>query len=238
MDHEQLRAFVAKNSEALALVRVGLSRQSRVPTADAQTNMTGHMTSLGKMKMLAQALNAEGLLAEMDHRADDAMHSYVDIIKFGNDATRGGPLIDALVRVACETYGITALQTLNTNLNANQCRELVRSLEAIEKTRETTEQVFVNEKNWIRGLPFHQRFTGFFAMIFGDPTLKKVKSSATLKFHAKDKQRLELMIQVAVRAFELEKGTPPKTISDLAPDYLKTIPTDPLTGTNMVWKSQ
>ena len=236
MDHEQLRAFVAKNSEALAQVRVGLSRQSLVPLSDAQTNMAGHMTSLGKLKMLAQALNAEGLLAEMEHRDGDAMRSYVDIIKFSNEATRGGPLIDALVKVACETYGVTALQTLTTNLNASQCREIVSTLESIEKKQETVTDIFKNQKEWSRGIPYYKRLIGSITGIFNGIYSKKTVQSVTLKFQMKDKLRRELMIQVAVRAFELEKGERPKNISGLTPDYLKAIPADPFTGTNMVLK--
>ncbi len=43
------------------------------------------------------------------------------------------------------------------------------------------------------------------------------------------------MIDIAARAYELEKKQPPASIADLVPDYLKAVPQDPLTGTNMVY---
>jgi hypothetical protein len=44
-----------------------------------------------------------------------------------------------------------------------------------------------------------------------------------------------LLIQLAARAYELEKGERPKRLTDLVPAYLNTIPQDPLTGTNVAY---
>jgi hypothetical protein len=43
------------------------------------------------------------------------------------------------------------------------------------------------------------------------------------------------MLDLAARAFELDKGHPPASASDLVPEYLKAVPQDPVTGTNMVY---
>jgi competence protein ComGC len=42
-----------------------------------------------------------------------------------------------------------------------------------------------------------------------------------------------LIINLAARAYELDKGHRPASLNDLVPDYLKTIPQDPSTGKNM-----
>jgi hypothetical protein len=47
-------------------------------------------------------------------------------------------------------------------------------------------------------------------------------------------KRRQVMIAFATRAYELEKGKSPATISDLVPDYLKAIPKNPITGSNLV----
>jgi len=44
-----------------------------------------------------------------------------------------------------------------------------------------------------------------------------------------------LLIQLAARAYELEKGGRPKSLADLVPAHLKTIPQDPQSGTNMAY---
>ena len=48
------------------------------------------------------------------------------------------------------------------------------------------------------------------------------------------KKEDQLLIDLAARAYELDKGHPPASAADLMPEYLKAIPQDPVTGTNMV----
>jgi hypothetical protein len=45
----------------------------------------------------------------------------------------------------------------------------------------------------------------------------------------------QLIIDLASRAYELDKGHRPANLADLVPDYLKAIPQDPFTGTTMVY---
>ena len=45
----------------------------------------------------------------------------------------------------------------------------------------------------------------------------------------------QLLIDLAARAYELDKGQSPANVADLVPDYLKAIPQDPFTGTNLVY---
>ena len=44
------------------------------------------------------------------------------------------------------------------------------------------------------------------------------------------------MIALAARAYELEKGKPPSSADALVPGYLETVPQDPVTGTNMIYR--
>jgi hypothetical protein len=45
----------------------------------------------------------------------------------------------------------------------------------------------------------------------------------------------QLMVAFAAHAYELEHQQKAGSLTDLVPAYLKTIPQDPLTGTNMVF---
>lgn len=51
-------------------------------------------------------------------------------------------------------------------------------------------------------------------------------------FHATRDQtgNILLMVQLALRAFELERGRLPETLDELVPDYLKKVPVDPFGG--------
>lgn len=237
MDAEELRELAVQNAEALALVRTGLSRDCRVPLAGNGFASIDHMTQLASMKGLAQALSAEGRLALLEHRNADAVRSYLDTMKLGHEAGRGGPLIGRLVCLGIESIGSTALESVATNLNAAECREVVIALETLGKKEESFQEVMQNEKDWARRtFSFYQRTTGSFMHLFNIGSIKQYMQKAESKFQIQGQKRRALLIGIAARAYELEKGQPPKSASDLVPNFLKEIPQDPATGTNMVLK--
>ena len=238
MSLEELRELAVQNAEALRLVRMGLSRECRVPLAYSEDYMRSHLSELASMKMIAQALSAEGRLAELDHRNADAARAYADAMRLGHEAARGGPLIDGLVRLAIEAIGSAGLQSAATNLNAAECREVIVALETIGKKEESFADLMKNEKDWVRrSYSFYQRTVGSFARLFNVGSIKQNMQKAEQKFQIQAQKRRALLMGVAARAYELEKGQRPKTALDLVPDYLKEIPKDPIGGTNMVLKT-
>ena len=68
-------------------------------------NIPGVMGDLADLKRLAHLLTDEGRLREMENGSADAAHSYLDAIRFGNEMSRGGFIINRLVGVACEAIG-------------------------------------------------------------------------------------------------------------------------------------
>lgn len=189
------------------------------------------------MKALAQALSAEGKLAELEHRYSDAARAYVDAMRLGNEAARGGPLIDGLVRIAIENIGLAGLQSIVTNLNAAECREVIVALETTGKKEESYADVLKNEKEWARrSFSIYQRIAGSFSQLFNIGSIKQAMQKAEQKFQNQGQKRCAILIAIAARAYELEKSQQPKDISDLVPAYLKEIPQDPISGTNMVLK--
>jgi hypothetical protein len=235
MDADELRELADQNAEALRLVRIGLSRECRVPLDHSEEFMRRHITELGSMKMITQAFSAEGRLAVLEHRNADAARAYLDAMRLGHEAARGGPLIDGLVRLAIESIGSTGLQSVATNLNAAECREVIAALETLGKKEESFQDVMQNEKDWVRrSYSFYQRTVGSFMRLFNVGSIKQAMQKAEQKFQTQGQRRRVLLIGIAARAYELEKGQPPKTALDLVPDYLKEVPKDPIGGTNMV----
>jgi len=66
-------------------------------------------------------------------------------------------------------------------------------------------------------------------------TLNKAFQKGEEKFNKQLLKTRQLTIDLAARAYESEKGKPPASFADLVPDYLKAVPQDPATGTNMVY---
>ncbi|MBI2927245.1 MAG: hypothetical protein HYY24_16245 [Verrucomicrobia bacterium] len=232
MSREELRAFVEKNDDALKLARLGLSRECGVPTNVSPTWLNPHAGDLSAIKYLAYTFVAEGRLAELEGRSGDAVRSYLDAVHLGHTAFRGGPMMWSLVAWACETIGLDPLQRVITRLDANGCRQTIGALETLEANRGTYAQVIRQEKAWARKA---LGWRGRIEMLVEVKELTKTRLDLKKKMDDSATRSRVLIIDLAVRAYELEKGERPKNWSLLVPDYLRSIPHDPVTGTDLAY---
>ncbi len=229
---EQLRETTAANTEALALARAGLSNECRVPLQFSKTYAENHISDLVSVRRVSQAFIAQGRLAEMQNRSSGAAKSYLDAIHLGNESGRGGILIDAMIGVACESLGVQQLQKITGELDAKSCRETAATLEALRAQRQTWGEIMQQESDWSRRT-FGLR--GQFLKLFYHSRIKHNLQRAIDKMKSSQKIEGQLLIVLAARAYELDKGHSPASLADLVPDYLEAVPQDPFTGTNMVY---
>ncbi len=236
---EDLRALVTPNAEALKLVRAGLAKECRIPISFSQDYYveTNQVIAL-ECKALDMVLEAEGRLAEMEHRTNDAEISYLDAIRFGHESSRGGFKINLAVGGHGEAAGLARLRLLLGGLDAGQCRDAIKALATLEEKREPVADVLARDKKWWHnhaGLSDQMKLIPTLAK---DPSLNPLNMPPEeLEKSAKDRQRQarQLMLDLAARCYQLEKGAPPKSAADLVPAYLTAIPQDPFTGTNMTF---
>ncbi len=238
---ERLRTMLLTNSECLKRLRLGLTHECRVPLdyspglldkADPQP-IVAHFTELPLLKRLALALAAEGRLAELDQHPREAMRAYLNGFRFSQESVRGGIIIDVLVGIAMETIHLQHLEKLSSTLDAQDCRELAAALEEIESRRESPSEVLQQERTWttraygLRGLV--QRLIEY-------KSIRSTERATVSRMYAQQSRTRVLLMNVAARACELENGRPPATLAELVPAYLKRLPQDPRSGTNMVWR--
>jgi hypothetical protein len=229
---QELQMLVDNNSNALQLARSGLQMQCRV-VLDYSQNSSTLLDQLAGMKRLAQAFCAEGRLAEMENRNGGAANSYLDAVHFGIESVRGGALINELVGVAIEAIATSHLTNLVQHLDAKSCRESAATLEALDSQRQTWNEFMQQENDWS-----HRTFPGVrneIARLMTYKSLLPAQAAASRKLKQQQTRTRQLIIELAARAYELDKGKPPASVADLVPDYLKAIPQDPLTGTDMVY---
>lgn len=231
MDPVQLRSLVDANSNALQTARSGLSEKSRVPLEFSQRYASQHIYELQQIRMLAYAFLAEGKVAELENRTNDAARAYLDAARLGINSRRGGPLIDNLVGIAEEVMGTAQLQKLVPNLDAKTTAEAARELEALDASKETWDQILQNEKHWVRGMypGLQYRITELVTSI----ELRASKAKARQKYEAQQNKTRRLILDLAAHAYELDKGHRPTNAADLVPAYLKAAPIDPITGKEM-----
>jgi|SRR3984885_12393308 len=228
----QLRETVAANAEALGLARAGLSNECRVPPQFSKDYAENHIPVLVSVRKLAQAFITEGKLAEKENRFNDAAKSYLDVIHFGNEVGRGGIVIDEMIGVAFDLLGVQQLQKITGDLDLKSCRETAATLETLRAQRQTWDEIMQQENAWSRrtfGL------CGQVLKLLYHSRIKHNLQRAIETINSTQKQENLLLTDLAARAYELDKGKPPASLGDLVPDYLKTIPQDPFTGTNTVY---
>ena len=233
MKLEELRQLVGRNSGALRAARTGLQEDCAVPLQFSENYMSQHFPELAGYKRLAQAFVAEGRLAELENRPGDAAKSYLDVICLGHKSDHGGVLIDQLVGTAIEVMGVSQLQKLVDQLNAKACHETAATLETLDSQRQTWNEVMQQERDWSRRMFPGVRFE--IARVMSRNSLNQAYQKAEQKFDKQESSTRRLMIDLAARAYELDKGHRPTSVADLVPDYLKTVPQDLVTGTNLVY---
>lgn len=229
---DKLRAVVSTNAEALALARNALSNQCGVPVQFDKAYLTNHIQDLVAFRRLAQALTCEGKLAEKEDRFGDAANSYLDVVRMGNEVSHGGLLVDEMIGVAITSLGETELQEIVTNLDATTCRKTASTLETLAASRQTWAATLQQEEAWSRRVFGWRR--DWMKLIYYSARQKNLQR-ATETLNKTEQQEDRLLIALAARAYELDQGKPPANATDLVPEYLKAVPQDPVTGTNMVY---
>jgi len=233
MNLAQLREANVANAGALALARAGLSNECRVPVQFSQAYNETHLDDLAGLKSLARAFVTEGKLAEMENHPDAAAKAYLDTVRLGVKSARGGVLIDGLVGIALEGIGTSNLQKLDGQLDAKSCRETVAALETLDAQSSTFAEVMRQENDWS-----HRAFPGLrneIARLMTRKSLRAGQAAAGRKYMEQQIRTRQVLMDLAARAYELDQGKKPASAADLVPAYLKSVPQDPFTGTNLIY---
>ena len=232
---EKLHGIVLTHAGALSLARSALSNQCGVTLQFSRAYVTNHLPELIGFRSLAYAFVCEGKFAERENRFGDAAKSYLDAVDFGNEIGRGGVLMDTMIGIAIGSVGVGQLQSIVTNLDAKTCRETAATLETLSSQRQTWNETLQQENAWSR-----RSFSGlqertlrlYFRLVYyrtRDENLQRAIDT----INSAQKKEGQLVIALAARAYELNKGHPPASAADLVPEYLKAVPKDPVTGKNL-----
>jgi hypothetical protein len=232
---EKLRGIILTNTRALSLARSALSNQCGVTLQFSRAYVTNHLPELIGFRSLAYAFVCEGKFAERENRFGDAAKSYLDAVDFGNETGRGGVLVDEMTGIAIESAGVGQLQNIVTNLDAKTCRETAATLETLSSQRQTWNETLHQENAWS-----HRSYSGlqgrtlrlYYRLVY-HRTREKNQQRAIDTINSAQKKEGQLLIALAARAYELDKGHPPASAADLVPEYLKAVPIDTVTGKNL-----
>jgi hypothetical protein len=234
LNHDTLKALVMTNSEALRLLRAGLSNRCVVPIDAEISNFSALSGDLIGLKALAKLLAAEGRLAELENRPAAAANSYIDAVHLGTEMSRGGLMMNRLVGIACEAIGGTALVKLLPKLNRDDIRTLVAPLETIDDTTVPWLEVVNSENRWARAQFVTYRNPVRFV---SDWWQARATRLASQKRHDLASAHIRLLeLEMALRSFTCDHGNAPDKLVELVPKYLRRLPLDPFSGQLMVYR--
>src|ERR1044071_4505749 len=236
MNVEELRALVATNAGVLGLVRLGLTQRCRVPIVLSTADLSAHIGALADWKRLAFLLAARGELAKREGRTNEAVACCLDTMRFGRECCRGGLMVDRLVGVAIESIGSASLLRLTSGLDAATAREAAKAIEQMDRNCEPLDDTLRTEREWSR-----RNFSFIERLWSGIPIPawnrgRAARQSFRRKIYGVQLQTRQAMIDLAVRAFELDRNRYPAGLENLVPEYPAGAPVDPGTGSNMTYR--
>jgi hypothetical protein len=223
-DPAALRDFLAKNTEPLRLIHLGLTRQCSTPTEVWVTNFDVVFNDLPSLKRAALLLETEGKNAELENRLSDAAQAYLNTIHFGDDISRGGFLVNRLVGIACESIGCDALVKLAPKLNCDQMRPIIVDLEQIDRTGVTWGETLQGENTFAQ---YQLRRLNPFQRIVMLSMNQAGKKKAEVKNQVITARLRLLTTELALRCYQSEQGKAAESLEQLVPKYLKAVPQDP-----------
>lgn len=227
-----LQVFLSANQKSLELVREGLRHRSLSPVSVTYDSATSRkiLDQLGSIKRLGVLLAGEGRLAELNGNPEGAVDGYVEAMRFGQECSRGGVMVERLTGRAIEHIALTELRRAILSLNAKDVRRGLADLQKLDASHDLPSVNLGAEAEWVQ-LTF-SAWERFMSQVH--PRLRKDLREVHEKFtdgvNAFQAARRRAIVEAAARLFELEKGRRPTGYADLVPAYLKAIPLDPATG--------
>jgi hypothetical protein len=233
----ELRAFVHQNGEALRLARLGLGRECRVPVEYSQTYLDVGLPRSSDIRQAARLVIAAGRLAALEDRREEAITAYVDAVRLGQAASRGGLMIDAMAGLAIEAQGIHFLRQLRGDLSTAESHDLIGRLEHVDRNREPLTTIFARDYEW--GCRSNGWQVKAIALL-NRSAIQKMRQPAEQAAEVAYKRsaaRLRLLVtDLALHAFNRENKAYPRNLSELVPRYLATVPLDPFGTSPLVYR--
>jgi hypothetical protein len=227
----QRKTYWESNQLALAKLREGLAKKSRIPLEFNPQFFTRHAGTISANNSLLVNLKIEAVVATAEGRMSDAVDASLDCLRFGNASAEGGLMIDAMLGLSKRSSGAEYLLTTLTNYDATLCHQIAAEAALVDSGVEPIAAILERDRRWEREVnSLGERVREAYESL---TTGRQLTAMFEKSYQREQRQLRQLILAAAARAYELEKGRPPQNAGELVPDYLKAVPRDPTTGTNL-----
>lgn len=231
---EALKAYLERHRPALKLARAALARpcQMTLPVDGVECNLAW-MDQPERLKRLARVFVAEGRLHLEADQPREAASCFFEAMEFGEAMTRGGSTNDALLGMACQSAGLEKLVQLFPDPDHALCEELGLWLSELDERQATFDQIADRDWLWFeKSTPWEHRWRLLQLRGMWERTLQ---ASATTFNRSLARRRL-FCGHLALRRFRWAEGDYPKTLNELVPRFLKSLPPDPFSGGSLIYR--
>ncbi|MBC8352127.1 MAG: hypothetical protein H8E66_09055 [Planctomycetes bacterium] len=223
--------FVKDHPTVLSLVRKGLELECQTPLVwkegwewyDKEMEWTQDTRQIGR------TFQAEAFSYVASKEYEQAAQSCVDSICFAHEVSRGGVVVHFLVATSIERAGTHELERLLPKLDPSVCRATTAQLLSVDAKREPVSEIVQRDDLWTQVVfGWTARLPSAMDELFNRPPWFTSDLHSFQSIQKRDDTFRRLLIaRLAIRAFTVEQGTPPRHLNELVPEYLARIPNDP-----------
>jgi hypothetical protein len=226
---DTLALIISKNQTLLDSIHLDAKHESQVPLTYHRREIDAVSSNVAVVRQLGRTLMGEANFQEFKGRTEQATEASLDTLRIAALSERGGLIINSLVGIAVSGVGVGRLHQQIPLLDARQCRAIGAVVQKLEHDLQPIEDVIGRDRLWCR-IAFGWRGQ---AAVLADQFDGRATPGYEATIHA-DLRRSAfyrlLIVQLAVRAFQLEHQRLPDSLDQLVPDYLSKLPTDPYDG--------
>jgi len=208
----QIAALVARDAPLWRRVRAAIDEGCQFPwQIPPKSNEDGPFRVFAFL-MIARAVRGDGTDA-----LEPRIEACLDAIRLAQMETRSSapPLSGDFARI---DWVENSLWNMRAQLTTQQCKEISQALWQVDQQRESWEEL-INRSRWIKQ---HAGWWVHYDVVVADFT-----GWNDDYHHLRAMMLRMLIVELGIRAFELEKGSPPTTLAELVPAYLEKLPDDP-----------
>jgi hypothetical protein len=183
---------------------------------------------------LGRLFRWEGRLAVRDRRTDAAAQSFLDMVRLGHAVARGGLEGDCWLGCQLESGGMRGLISIRGDLDPATCRQAIGVLRELDRRREPYHAFRARDAAYDDAL--QGRLRALVWEMENYRTNAQQRASLVDQYDEMITEARLVQVELAIRAYEGERGREPDSLEALVPLYLPDLPLDPFSGRPPVYR--
>jgi hypothetical protein len=199
------------------------------------------ISALAQYRNLSRSLQAKAESLHIAAKHDDAARYELAILKLGTTHLRGGLVLHALTGIAVDGVGTALLARHRAEYSPPLVQKIISEVAVLERSREAPAVIMARDRAF-ENVAWRWRPRLGWAinrLFFGESFEGLAAPQNNFLRHAYQRQQTDeqlLLADLAIRLYHRDYCRWPASLDDLAPDYLRTVPTDPHVGAPLIYR--